>query len=74
MDGSSTSATSQFGMLREVAEEAVERGRNGVQTGDQQKKADFEDVLAGQTLAVHLRIKEVTEQVFTARPTRGTGE
>ena len=41
-------------LLGEIGEEAVERGGDGVEAGDEEQEADVEDLLARQTLAVVL--------------------
>ena len=55
------------GMLGEVAEEAVERGRHGVEAGDEEQEADVEDVVAGELVAVDLGVEELAQEVVAGR-------
>ena len=51
------------GVLGQEREHAVERGRDGVEAGDEEQEADVQDVLAGEPVALHLGVEEVREQV-----------
>jgi len=55
----------RIGMLRQVGEDAVERGGDRVEPGDQEEEADVEDLLVGEAVALLLRSEEVAEQVVT---------
>ena len=53
-------------ILCEVAEEAVERRRHGVETGHQEEEADVEDLLVGEAVAVDLGVQDVAEEVVAS--------
>src|SRR4029450_10053747 len=51
---------------REVGEEAVERGRDRVEPGDEEQEADVEDVFPGQPVPVDVGVEERGEDVVAA--------
>ena len=53
----------RFGVLGEVAEEAVERRGDRVEPRDEEQEADVEDLFAGEPVAVDLDVQEVAEEV-----------
>ena len=51
-------------VLGEVAEKAVKRGGYGVQPGDEEQKADVEDLVTGKAVPVDLGFKKPAQQVI----------
>src|SRR4051794_34418890 len=52
-----------FAVLGQVAEEAVEGCRHGVEAGDDQLEADIDDLVLGEAVAVDLGVEELADEV-----------
>ena len=53
----------RFGVLGEVAEEAVERRGDRVEPRDEEQEANIEDLFAGEPVAVDIDVQEVADEV-----------